>query len=160
MVIQVVFWVELLEQRRLCPIFFFENMDPDKWDTTVWYWVTRNPQEFCGLMGGQRDPQIWDITKHRQRKSEGSFLTNKSIQNFQTKVPNMNKIFPNMNSKLPNKRGVPNFQNRIFFLLSSSFFLLLLRLFFSSLFLPTITLAKMREQSPLLSKTMFGLIQI
>ena len=22
---------------------FFENMDPDKWDTTVWYRVTRNP---------------------------------------------------------------------------------------------------------------------
>ena len=154
MVIQVVCWVELLEQ--LCPIFFFENMDPDKWDTTVWYWVTRNPQEFCGLTGGQRDPQIWAITKHRQRKSEDSFLTNKSIQKFQTKVPNMNKIFPNMNSKLPNKRGVPNFQTWIFFLLSSSFFFFS----YSLLFLPTVTLAKMREQSPLLSKTMFGLIQI
>ena len=23
--------------------FFFKNMDLDKWDTTVWYWVTRNP---------------------------------------------------------------------------------------------------------------------
>ena len=22
---------------------FCENMDPDKCDTTVWYWVTRNP---------------------------------------------------------------------------------------------------------------------
>ena len=22
---------------------FFENMDPDKWDTTMWYRVTRNP---------------------------------------------------------------------------------------------------------------------
>ena len=22
---------------------FCENMDPDKWDTTVWYRVTRNP---------------------------------------------------------------------------------------------------------------------
>ena len=41
-VIQVVCWVELPEQRRLC-LDFFENMDPDKWDTTVWYRVTRNP---------------------------------------------------------------------------------------------------------------------
>ena len=37
---------------------FCENMDPDKWDITMWYRVTRNPQEFCGLMirvpvGGQ-----------------------------------------------------------------------------------------------------------
>ena len=38
-VIKVVCWVELLEQRRLCSIFC-ENMDPDKWDTIVWYWVT------------------------------------------------------------------------------------------------------------------------
>ena len=30
MVIQVVCWVELPEQRRLYPIFFFENMDLDK----------------------------------------------------------------------------------------------------------------------------------
>ena len=22
---------------------FYENMDPDKWDITVWYRVTRNP---------------------------------------------------------------------------------------------------------------------
>ena len=48
MVIQVVCWVELPEQRRLCPIFG-ENMDPDKWDTIVWYWVTQNPQELLGL---------------------------------------------------------------------------------------------------------------
>ena len=40
-VIQVVCWVELLEQRRLCSIFFFFlNMDPDKWDTIMWYRVT------------------------------------------------------------------------------------------------------------------------
>ena len=38
-VIQVVYGVELLEQRRLRSIFC-ENMDPDKWDTTVWYRVT------------------------------------------------------------------------------------------------------------------------
>ena len=42
-VIQVVCWVELPEQKILFPIFF-ENMDPDKWDTIVWYRVTRNPR--------------------------------------------------------------------------------------------------------------------
>ena len=41
--------------------FFCENMDPYKWDTTMWYQVTRNPQEFRGLMGCQRDPQIWGV---------------------------------------------------------------------------------------------------
>ena len=41
---------------------FFENMDPDKWDTTVWYRVTRNLQEFCGLTGCQRDPWIRGVT--------------------------------------------------------------------------------------------------
>ena len=35
---------------------FCENMDPDKWDTTVWYLVTRNPQEFHGMTCCQRDP--------------------------------------------------------------------------------------------------------
>ena len=30
---------------------FCENMDPDKWDTTMWYRVTQNPQEFHGLTG-------------------------------------------------------------------------------------------------------------
>ena len=37
---------------------FCENMDPDKWDTTVWYRVTRNPQEFRELIGSQRDPRV------------------------------------------------------------------------------------------------------
>ena len=37
---------------------FCENMDPDKWDTTVLYRVTRNPQEFHWLMGCQRDPEF------------------------------------------------------------------------------------------------------
>ena len=40
-VIQVICWVELLEQRRLC-LIFCGNMNPDKWDTIVWYRVTRN----------------------------------------------------------------------------------------------------------------------
>ena len=60
-VIQVACWVELLEQRRLCPDFC-ENMDPDKWDTIVWYRVTRNPQEFRELTGCQMDPRIWGVT--------------------------------------------------------------------------------------------------
>ena len=32
---------------------FCENMDPDKWFKTVWYRVTRNPQEFRRLTGCQ-----------------------------------------------------------------------------------------------------------
>ena len=41
---------------------FCENMNPNKWDTTVWYRVTQNPQEFYGLTGFQRDPRIWGVT--------------------------------------------------------------------------------------------------
>ena len=41
---------------------FCENMDPDKWDTTVWYRVTQNPQEFLGLTGCQLDP--WVLRRH------------------------------------------------------------------------------------------------
>ena len=62
-VIHVVCWVELPEQRRLCPIFC-ENMDLDKWDTTAWYRVTRNPQVFHGLTGCQRDPQVLECHKN------------------------------------------------------------------------------------------------
>ena len=61
-VIQVVCWVELPEQRRLCSIFK-KKKDPDKWDTTVWYRVTQNLQEFHGLTGCQRDPRISSVTK-------------------------------------------------------------------------------------------------
>ena len=54
-IIQVVCWIELPEQIRLCQKIF-ENMGPDKWDTIImWYRVTRNPQEFRGLTGCQRD---------------------------------------------------------------------------------------------------------
>ena len=55
-IIWVICWVELPEQRRLCPIFC-ENMDPNKWDITVWY-----PQEFRGLTGCQRTPGFWGVT--------------------------------------------------------------------------------------------------
>ena len=55
-IIRVVYWVELPEQKRL--LDFFENMDPDKWDTTIWYRGTKNPQEFYGLTGCQRDSGV------------------------------------------------------------------------------------------------------
>ena len=42
--------------------FFCGNMDPEKWDTTKWYRVTRNSQEFHRSMGCQRDPWIWGVT--------------------------------------------------------------------------------------------------
>ena len=61
-VIQVVYWIELPEQRRLCPEFC-ENMDLDKWETTVWYRITQNPQEFHGLTGCQQDPRV--LRRHR-----------------------------------------------------------------------------------------------
>ena len=41
--------------------YFCENMDPDKWDMIVWHRVTRNPQEFHGLTGCQRDPRILSV---------------------------------------------------------------------------------------------------
>ena len=41
---------------------FCENMDPYKWDTTLWYRVTRNPQEFHGLTGCQRN--LWVLGRH------------------------------------------------------------------------------------------------
>ena len=37
---------------------FCENMDLDKWDTTMWYRVTQNPQEFHWLTSCQRDPRV------------------------------------------------------------------------------------------------------
>ena len=48
---------------------FYENIDPDKWDTTVWYRVTQNPQEFCGLTGCQRDPGFG--ASQKETKEEG-----------------------------------------------------------------------------------------
>ena len=61
-VIKVVCLVELSEQKRLYPIFC-GNMNPDEWDTTMWYRVIRNPHEFRKLTGCQQDPRIWDVTK-------------------------------------------------------------------------------------------------
>ena len=80
-VIQVVCWVELLEQRRLPD--FCENMDLDKWDIIVWYQVTQNPQEFNRLMSCQWDPRV--LGRHKNMAhlflenftSEGIFDRNK-----------------------------------------------------------------------------------
>ena len=52
----------LWTKETLPDFFFCENMDPDKRDTTVWYQVTQNPQEFRGLTGYQWDPRIWGVT--------------------------------------------------------------------------------------------------
>ena len=59
--VHVVFWVELLIQRRLCPIFV-KITDLGKWDITVRYRVTRYPQVFRRLKVGQRTPGFWGVT--------------------------------------------------------------------------------------------------
>ena len=41
---------------------FCENMDPDKWDTIVWYQVTQRLQVFSRLTVGQRTPGSWGVT--------------------------------------------------------------------------------------------------
>ena len=48
---------------------FCENMDLDKWDTTTWYQVTRNAQEFHGLMDCERDPRVLERHRRKTRKS-------------------------------------------------------------------------------------------
>ena len=55
--IQVVFWIELPVQRRLCPIVV-KIIDPGKWDITVRYRVTRYPRVFRRLTIGQRTPRF------------------------------------------------------------------------------------------------------
>ena len=51
-----------IPQTKEALLDFCENMDLNKWDTIVWYQVTRNPQEFRGLTGCQRDPR--DLGHH------------------------------------------------------------------------------------------------
>ena len=58
---QIVFWVELPVQRRLCPIFV-KSWVPGKGDSMVWCRVTRHPRIFCGLTGCQRNLGIWGVT--------------------------------------------------------------------------------------------------
>ena len=50
---------------------FCENMDPDKWDTIVWYRVTQDPQEFRKLTGCQRDPRV--LGRHKDSSYFGLF---------------------------------------------------------------------------------------
>ena len=58
---QIVFWVELPVQRRLCPIFVKSRV-LRKWDSMKWCRVTRHPQIFRGLTGCQRTSGIWGVT--------------------------------------------------------------------------------------------------
>ena len=53
---------------------FCENMDPDKWDTTVWYRVTRNPQEFRELTSCQRDLRVLGRLRNQGTYSPRFFL--------------------------------------------------------------------------------------
>ena len=53
---------------------FFLNMDLNKWDTIVWYRVTRNSQEFHGLTGCQRDPRIWGVTDSLRQRLQGQTM--------------------------------------------------------------------------------------
>ena len=59
---QVVFWVELPVQRRLCPIFV-KSQVLGKWDTMEWSRVTRHLKIFHGLTGCQQTPRIWGVTR-------------------------------------------------------------------------------------------------
>ena len=43
-------------------LYFYENMDLGKWDTTMWYRVARNPLVFHRLTVGQRIPGFWGVT--------------------------------------------------------------------------------------------------
>ena len=61
-VVQVVFWVELPVQRRLCPILV-KSWVPEKGDTMVWCRVTRHPRAFRGLTACQRDPRDRGVTE-------------------------------------------------------------------------------------------------
>ena len=60
-VVQVVFWVEFLVQRRLFSIFV-KSWVPEKGDTMVWCRVTRHPRVFHGLTGYQKNPRDRGVT--------------------------------------------------------------------------------------------------
>ena len=60
-VIQVVCWVELPEQKRLCSIFV-KIWIPINGTQQCGIGVTQNPQEFRELTGCQRNPRIWGVT--------------------------------------------------------------------------------------------------
>ena len=58
---------------------FCENMDPDKWETIVWYRVTQNPQEFRRLTGCQQDPRIWGVTLSLKKVSKYLYIVSGSV---------------------------------------------------------------------------------
>ena len=60
-IVQVVYWVELPVQRRLCPIFV-KSWVLEKGDSMVWCQVTRHPRIFCELTDCQRTLRIWGVT--------------------------------------------------------------------------------------------------
>ena len=117
MIIQVVGWVELPEQRRLYPIFC-ANMDPDKWDTTVWYQVIRNPQEFRGLSTGLR---IWGVTHHVKFEPKPTLFglpSCKKDQNLNPFFLSLKIVVPFFLYLLPNtnkKTGTPYLTSSFFF---------------------------------------------
>ena len=54
-------------------MFFCGHMNPEKWDTTKWYRVTRNPQEFHRLTGCQWDPPDF-VSQHGIRAKVYDYL--------------------------------------------------------------------------------------
>ena len=64
LIAQVVFWVELPVQRRLCPIFV-KSWVSGKRDSMVRCRVTRHPRIFHKLTGCQWSPRICGVTGER-----------------------------------------------------------------------------------------------
>ena len=58
---QIVFWVELSVQRRLC-LIFVKSWVLGKGDSMEWCRVTRHPQILRGLTGCHRTPGFWGVT--------------------------------------------------------------------------------------------------
>ena len=69
---QIVFWVELLVQRRLCPIFV-KSLVLGKGDSMEWCRVTRHPQIFRGGYMLSTDPRY--LGCHTRHVSDKCFST-------------------------------------------------------------------------------------
>ena len=79
---------------------FCENIDPDKWDTTMWYRVTRNPHEFRRLTGCQREPRIWGVTDNQQAESR-HFLQSCNFDKRHSFLQSRNSIHKSRNIDKP-----------------------------------------------------------